>query len=177
MAEAREGQTFIKHEFEEAITIQESIVEAERELAKDHPLPDARKEIDAMASQDEEQLRRLREEGGKYGAKGERDPVSQQLEQLARDVSKSARRGPDSEKYEAHAVLLAMKRKQQDSARAMIQIARGMGNRDLRVASIEMFDETRDSAEALAASLGKLATELAMRGQKPQQRQQGQAGR
>ena len=49
MGEAKTGADFIKHEFDEAIAIQRSIVEAGTELAQSHPMPSARRVIKSAA--------------------------------------------------------------------------------------------------------------------------------
>src|SRR5215210_7788998 len=54
-----QGESFIKHEFNEAIAIQEAIVEAERELSENHPLPEAQKTLKDGLKNDERQLKEL----------------------------------------------------------------------------------------------------------------------
>lgn len=169
MAQAKEGQEFIRHELDEAIAIQQSIVEAERQLSAEHPLPEAKKELESMAAEDEQQLRELEQLGRQFGASGKREEVAQHMEELKREVSKHLKGGADSEKYEMHAVLLTLKRKQQDAAAALAEIAGRIGNADLRKAASRLHEEMRSSADRLAASLAKLATEIASRGAQPSQ--------
>ena len=168
MAQAREGEAFIRHEFDEAIVVQQAIVEAERGLSRDHPLPDAREAVGRMLRQDEEQLRTLESIGKRYGAEGkEKDEVSSGMERLARETTETAKGGPDSEKYELHAVLLTMKRKQQDASSAIVQIARNMDDKELKTAATEMHKSMQSSAEELSKHLATLAVDLAQRGESP----------
>jgi hypothetical protein len=67
----------------------------------------------------------------------------------------------ESEAYEAHAVLLNLKRKQQDSADAMVKIAREKKETDLRDAAATMKKEIKASADALAKSLADFAVRIA----------------
>jgi hypothetical protein len=67
----------------------------------------------------------------------------------------------DSEAYEAHAVLLNLKRKQQDSAAAMLKIAREMKDTDMRDAAQEFERGTKESANELATQLAALAVKIA----------------
>ena len=39
------GTEFIKHEFDEAIAIQQSIVESGKRLSTSHPVPDVKKQL------------------------------------------------------------------------------------------------------------------------------------
>lgn len=165
MPEAKEGTDFIRHELDEAIAIQQSIVACGEKLAQEYPLEDARAQLQQMLKQDQEHLRKLEQLGKPFGAKGEREEVAQAFETLGSEVSQTAIGGPDSEKYELHAVVLNMKRKQQDSATAMTKIARKMGDKQLQEAFTTMQKEIKASAEELSKSLSTLATEIAMRGQ------------
>ena len=47
MGEAKVGEAFITHEFDESIAIHRAIVEAEEQLSKSHPAPDAKRAIKA----------------------------------------------------------------------------------------------------------------------------------
>jgi hypothetical protein len=162
MSEAKFGREFIKHEFDEAISIQSVIVETGRKLATDHPEPAARRLIKAMASDDERQLRELERLGKPYGATGKVEDVSEALGDLARTTTKSASEA-ESEAYEAHAVLLALKRKQQDSAGAVLKIARALKETELRDAARTMLRDTKTAAQALADSLADFAVVIATR--------------
>jgi hypothetical protein len=166
MVHAREGQSFIKHEFDEAIVIQQAIVQAERDLSKEHPLPAAKEAMGAMLRRDEEQLRKLESVGKRFGAQGkEKDDVSTGMDELVQKTAQTAKGGPDSEKYELHAVLLTLKRKQQDASDAIVQVAREMGDEEMKQAAMEMHKETQASADELSKLLGKLAVDLAQRGE------------
>ena len=67
----------------------------------------------------------------------------------------------ESEAYEAHAVLISLKRKQQDSADAVVKIARKLKNPELRDAATEMKRATKKSADALSKSLSDFAVRIA----------------
>jgi len=167
VAMAREGQDFIKHEFDEAIAIQQSIVECERQLAEVHPMEATRSELQKMLKTDEKALSQLEQLGGQYGATGEREEVAQHMEELGAEVAGNAKNGPDSEKYEMHAVVLTMKRKQQDSATAMAEIAKKIGDTKMQEAATRFQKDTREAADQLARSLTHLAVDLASRGRAP----------
>jgi hypothetical protein len=59
-------------------------------------------------------------------------------------------------------VLLALKRKQQDSAAAMAMIAREQGDADLRDVARAFERGQKASADALSDSLGTLAVRIAL---------------
>jgi hypothetical protein len=67
----------------------------------------------------------------------------------------------ESEAYEAHAVLLSLKRKQQDSGAAMIRIARDRKDAELRDAATEFERAQREGAKALADALAAFAVRIA----------------
>lgn len=164
MAEQRQGQSFVKHEFEEAITIQQAIVEGERELSQSAGLPEAQEQIKAALPKDEECLKRLQQFGQQFGVDGAKDPISSAMEQLMQESGQSASKGPESEKYEAQAVLLTLKRKQTDAAGAIAEIAKQMGNPELKAAAIEIQKAMKSSADDLASSLAKLAVTISRQG-------------
>jgi hypothetical protein len=168
MPEAKEGTRFIQHEFDEAIAVQQAIVESERSLKGEHPLPDARDAIGRMLPTDEQQLETLRTLGKQFGATGKAEEVASAMRDLAKETRTSAEKGPESEKYEAHAVLLTMKRKQQDSASAVAKIAQEMGDQELKSAATKMHKETESSADELALLLAELAVDIASKGPQPQ---------
>jgi hypothetical protein len=58
-------------------------------------------------------------------------------------------------------VLLNLKRKQQDSADAMVKIARDRKETDLRDAATKMKKEIKASADALGKSLADFAVRIA----------------
>jgi hypothetical protein len=68
----------------------------------------------------------------------------------------------DSEAYEAHAVLLTLKRKQQDSADALIKIARELGDRDLKRGVSATRREAKHSADGLGKSLAAFALRIVL---------------
>ena len=76
MAEAKEGQEFIQHEFDEAIVVQRAIVEAERLLAEAHPLPEAKRAIGKLMKTDERSLQQLTKLGQRFGATGKAEEVA-----------------------------------------------------------------------------------------------------
>jgi hypothetical protein len=162
MSAAKFGREFIKHEFDEAISIQAVTVETGRALATAHPEPAARSLIKGMIPDDERQLRELERLGKRYGASGKFEDVSKALRDLARSTSKSASEAA-SEAYEAHAVLLTLKRKQQDSAGAVLAIARALKDTETRDVARIMLRETKAAAQALAASLADFAVVIAAR--------------
>ena len=125
------GTEFIKHEFDEAIAIQQSIVESGKRLSTSHPVPDVKKQLKSDLKIDERHLAKLQTFGKPFGAAGKREEVAEALGKLADETSQKAA-SEDSEAYEAHAVLLNLKRKQQDSADALVKIARDRKDSQLR---------------------------------------------
>jgi len=160
MAEAKMGEDFIKHEFDEAIAIQRCIVQAEERLSTAHPEAEAKRSIERGLKQDQKFLQQLEQLGGEHGATGEVEEVAGGLQQLMQTVLETAEEA-ESEAYEAHAVLLNLKRKQQDSASAMLKIAREMKDTKLRDAASEFEKGTKDSANELADLLAVLAVKIA----------------
>jgi methyl-accepting chemotaxis protein len=163
MAEAKEGQAFIQHEFDEAIVIQRCIVEAERVLAENHPLPEAKTAIGKLMKTDEKHLQQLTQLGERFGATGKAEEVAGAMQELSSTVTQSASEAP-SEAYEAHAVLLNMVRKQQDSAGAMAKIAGQMGDKEVKDAATEMQKMSKQGAEELSTLLSQLAVQIATSG-------------
>jgi hypothetical protein len=156
MAEAKYGEEFIKHEFDEAIAIHGGIVEAETKLAKIHPFPEASEAVGGMLKEDQAFLKQLRQLGEPYGASGEVEDVAGSMLELMTTTLESAGEA-ESEAYEAHAVLLSLKRKQQDSGAAMIKIARERKDTELREAATEFERGQREGAKALADTLAAFA--------------------
>jgi thioredoxin-like negative regulator of GroEL len=167
MAEAKEGNRFIQHEFDEAIVIQQAIVDSERTLQQEHPLPEAQQALKQMLKSDEQQLKTLQKLGRRFGATGKVEEVAGAMQELATQTTESSKGAPESEKYEAHAVLLNMKRKQQDSASAVVKMAQKLGDTELKTAATEMQKETKSSADELAGLLGQLAVQIATKGEQP----------
>jgi hypothetical protein len=163
MAEAKVGHDFIKHEFDEAIAIQHSIVEAQRRLSESHPLPTAKREIKSQIRESERQLKELEKYGKEFGASGEVEDVAGAMKQLSEKTLQSAGEAK-SEAYEAHAVLLSMIRKQQDSAGSVLKIARATKHDKLRTAAQQMQRKNKQAAETLAKSLSEFAVVIATNG-------------
>lgn len=154
------GTEFIKHEFDEAIAIQQSIVESGKALSTSHPVAAVKRRIKSDLKTDEKHLATLQKFGKPYGASGKREEVAAALGSLADETSSKAG-GDESEAYEAHAVLLNLKRKQQDSTDAVIKIARDRKETELRDSAIQMKKEIKSSADELAKSLGDFAVRIA----------------
>ncbi len=154
------GTEFIKHEFDEAIAIQQSIIESGKTLSTSHPMGEVKRQLSADLKVDQRHLTNLEKLGKPYGAMGKREEVAQSLGELASETARKAA-SEESEAYEAHAVLLNLKRKQQDSADAMIKIARDRKETELRDSALKMKKEIKSSADELAKSLAKFAVRIA----------------
>jgi hypothetical protein len=154
------GTEFIKHEFDEAIAIQQSIVESGSALSTSHPVAAVKRQLSSDLKTDRQHLTKLQEFGKRYGAAGKREDVAKSLGKLASETAQKAG-SEESEAYEAHAVLLNLKRKQQDSADAMIKIARDRKETKLRDAATTMKREVKSSADDLAKSLADFAVRIA----------------
>ena len=166
MAEAKVGQEFIKHELDEAIAIQRTIVDAEERLGKVHPEPESKRFIEQALKEDQKFLQQLEQLGQQHGATGEVEEVAGSMQELMETTLETAEEA-ESEAYEAHAVLLNLKRKQQDSASAMLKIAREMKDTEMRDAAAEFEKATKQSANGLADQLAVLAVRIATEGQEP----------
>jgi hypothetical protein len=160
MSESKVGEEFITHELDEAIAVQRAIVKAEQTLSTDHPSPSAKRLIKAGLKADERFLTQLETLGRPWGATGKAEEVAQALQQLMTDASEKATEA-ESEAYEAHAVLLNLKRKQQDSGSAMLKIARAMKDTEMRDAAREFARATKASAQELADELANFAVTIA----------------
>jgi thioredoxin-like negative regulator of GroEL len=154
------GTEFIKHEFDEAIAIQQSIIESGRTLAESHPVAQVKRQLKGDLKVDERHLAKLQKLGKPFGAAGKREEVATALGTLAGETAQKAGT-EDSEAYEAHAVLLNLKRKQQDSADAVVKIARDRKDTELRDAATQMKKEIKASADKLAKSLADFAVRIA----------------
>jgi hypothetical protein len=162
MGEAKVGNEFIKHEFDEAIAIQQCIVEAEAQLSSSHPQASAKSAIEAILKDDEKFLEQLQKLGEPYGATGEIEDVAGGLKGLMETTLASAtEEGADSSYYEAHAVLVNLKRKQMDSAGGMLKIARDQDETELRDAANEFGAAQKASAQTLADELADYAVVIA----------------
>ena len=160
MGEAKVGGEFVTHEFDEAIAIQESIIESATALSTSHPVPAVQRQLSADLKVDRRHLDQLQKFGKTYGATGKREEVAGALGALADETAQKAGT-EESEAYEAHAVLLNLKRKQQDSADAVIKIARDRKEPELRDAAMKMRKDTKASADALGKSLAEFAVRIA----------------
>lgn len=160
MGEAKTGEEFITHEFDEAISIQQSIVTAEESLGQDHPRAESKRIISAALKDDERFLMELKRLGKKHGATGKAEEVAGALKTLMEETSQSAS-DAESEAYEAHAVLVNLKRKQADSGAAMVKIARATQDPELAKSATEFAEATRTSAQELADDLAAFAVTIA----------------
>ena len=160
MGEAKYGDEFITHEFDEAIAIQQAIVDGAEKLTTAHSRAASKRLIKAALREDEKFLRELRRLGKKHDATGKVEGVALALKELMDETAQSAAEAP-SESYEAHAVLINLKRKQQDSAGAMLKIAREQKDTELRTAATAFGRATKASAQELADDLALFAVEIA----------------
>jgi hypothetical protein len=162
MGEAKVGEEFITHEFDEAIAIQQAIVDAETTLSTKHPLSSAKTAIKASLADDKTFLTQLKTLGKAHDATGKVEDVAGGLKELMEETLQSAtKEGADSDFYEAHAVLLNLKRKQMDSAGGMLAIARDMDDKKLRDASAAFQKAQKASCESLTSELATYAVKIA----------------
>jgi hypothetical protein len=162
MGEAKVGEAFITHEYDEAIAVQQSIVDAEKALATSHPVGSSRAVIKTTMTDDVSFLSQLKALGKPRGATGKVEDVASGLKDLMDETLSSAKKeGTESEYYEAHAVLLTMKRKQMDSAGGMLRIARATRDSKLRTAAAAFAKSQKDSCKALADELAVFAARIA----------------
>jgi hypothetical protein len=158
MSEAKVGEAFVKHEFDEAIAIQQVIVDAETKLATTHPMRSAKAVIKESLTDDRRFLKELQTLGKQHDATGEVEDVAGGLKELMEQTLTTATgEGADSDYYEAHAVLLNLKRKQMDSAGGMRKIATATKEPELRKAAIAFERGQRTSSKALATELAEYA--------------------
>jgi hypothetical protein len=162
MGDAKVGEAFVKHEFDEAIAIQQAIVDAEDRLGRSHPRPSAKAAIKAALGEDRAFLTQLKKLGKQHAASGEEEDVAGGLNELmATTLSSATQDGADSDYYEAHAVLLNLKRKQMDSAGGMLKIARTLKDAELRQAATEFQRAQKASSKVLADELAAYAAVIA----------------
>jgi hypothetical protein len=162
MGEAKVGDEFVTHEFDEAIAIQQVIVDAESTLSTKHPVAAAKKVIMAALAEDREFLKQLKTLGKEHGATGKVEDVAGGLKELMETTLESAtKEGADSEFYEAHAVLLNLKRKQQDSAGAMRKIASKERDTEARTKATAFERAQKAHSKELATSLADYAVQIA----------------
>jgi hypothetical protein len=173
MAEAKFGDAFITHEFDEAIAIQRAIVDAGQKLAKLHPHRPSRTAIAAATREDERYLRTFERLGKPKGATGKVEDVAKGIKELLSSSVDKAGDAP-SEAYEAHAVLLNAKRKQQDSADGMLRIARARKDTEVRDAATEFGRAQKAACKTLGSALADFAVVIAQsdenKGRKPASR-------
>ena len=154
------GTEFVTHEFDEAIAIQQTIVASGKKLASSHPVAAVKRQLKTDLTVDQRHLSQLQKFGKPFGAMGKREEVAEALSSLAEETAEKAG-SEESEAYEAHAVLLNLKRKQQDSADALIKIARDRKETELRDAATQMKKEIKASADGLGKSLADFAVRIA----------------
>lgn len=159
---AKSGEEFIKHEFDEAIAVQRCIVDAETTLAESHPMRTAKTAIRQALTQDKRFLKELQTLGAQHDATGEIEDVAAGLKSLMEEtLSTASTEGADSDYYEAHAVLLNLKRKQMDSAGGMLKIARDQKDTALRDSAKEFERGQKITSQNLASELALYAVEIA----------------
>jgi hypothetical protein len=162
MGKAKKGEAFITHEYDEAIAVQECIVEAETTLSTKHPQSSAKTAIKTALTQDRAFLSQLKALGKPHGATGRVEDVAGGLKELMEETLETAvTDGADSDFYEAHAVLLNIKRKQMDSAGGMLEIARATKDAKLRTAATEFQNAQKASCQTLADQLASVAAQIA----------------
>ena len=162
MSEAKVGDEFITHEYDEAIAVQQCIVDAESKLSTTHPEATAKRAITTALADDKTFLAELKKLGKPHGATGKVEDVAEGLKELMESTLNTATKdGADSDYYEAHAVLLNIKRKQMDSAGGMLEIARATKDADLRKAATEFQKAQTASCQVLANELAAYAAKIA----------------
>ena len=162
MGEAKTGEAFITHEYDEAIAVQQCIVDAETTLSTKHPLSSAKNAIKDALTQDKVFLTQLKALGKPHGATGKIEDVASGLTELMEETLETAvTDGADSDFYEAHAVLLNIKRKQMDSAGGMLEIARATKDSQLRTAATKFQKAQKASCQVLADELAAYAAQIA----------------
>jgi O-acetyl-ADP-ribose deacetylase (regulator of RNase III) len=162
MGEPKTGEAFITHEYDEAIAVQQCIVDAETKLSTKHPVTSTKTAIKAALSEDKAFLRQLKSLGKPHGATGKIEDVAEGLTSLMKETLETATAGgADSDYYEAHAVLLNIKRKQMDSAGGMLEIARATKDAELRTASTAFAKAQKASCQVLADELAGYAAKIA----------------
>lgn len=161
IGEAKVGDAFVTHEFDEAIAIQQVIVDAETTLSTRHPVASTKRVIKAALTDDREFLKQLKAMGKQHGATGKVEDVAQGLKDLMESTLESAtKEGHDSDFYEAHAVLLTTLRKQMDSAAAMRKIGSDARDTKMRDAAAAMQKALTANAKALSAELAAYAVKI-----------------
>ena len=133
MSGAKVGESFITHEYDEAIAVQQTHRRC-RDEAGDQA-SDVVGEDRHQGGPGRGQGRSssdLKSLGKPHGATGKIEDVAKGLKGLMEETLETATtEGADSDYYEAHAVLLNIKRKQMDSAGGMLEIARATKDTEL----------------------------------------------
>jgi hypothetical protein len=162
MDEAKTGEALVKHEFDEAIAIQQCIVEAETSLSTAHPVASAKRAIKSALDADKRYLQELKTLGKQHDATGAVEDVAEGMTELMRSTLETATsERNDSDFYEAHAVLLNLKRKQLDSAGGMLAIARRQKDTELRDAAKAFQAGQKETSTALTKELAGYAARIA----------------
>ena len=118
--------------------------------------------LDQALKRDRSYLQELQTLGSKHGATGEVEDVAGGLKSLMEETLQTASsEGADSDYYEAHAVLLNLKRKQMDSAGGMLKIARDQKDAKLRDAAKEFERAQKTTSKDLATELALYAVRIA----------------
>ena len=116
-----------------------------------------RQPLSASLAEDKTFLTQLKALGKPHGATGKVEDVAGGLKDLMEETLETAVvEGADSDFYEAHAVLLNIKRKQMDSAGGMLEIARATKDTDLRKAATEFGKAQKASCQLLADELADI---------------------
>ena len=166
MGEAKVGEEFVTHEYDEAIAVQQCIVDAETKLSTKHPVGSAKTAIKARSAEDKDVPQPA--EGPWQAARRDRQGRGRRRgpEELMEETLETAtEEGADSDYYEAHAVLLNIKRKQMDSAGGMLEIARATKDTELRKAATAFAKAQKASCQVLADELAAYAAKIASHGQ------------
>jgi len=157
------GAEFIKHEYDEGIAIQQTIVAAAEELGKTHPVASAKELIQAQLEVDRRHLTELETLGATHGAKGKKEDVARGMSTLMTKTLEKAttKEREESDVYEAHAVLLSLKRKQLDSAGGMLKTSTERGDTTAAAAHGKHHRELKTATQALSESLASFAVRIA----------------
>lgn len=159
-----QGKAFVKHEFDEAIAIQQAVVDAVQQLSSSHPVPAVKSSLQSMIEGGEKHLQDLKTLGATFGATGKEEDVADGMTKLMKKTLQKAKGGEESDAYEAHAVLLSLKRKQQDSSSSMLKIANELGDQKVVASAKEMQQSLQQHTTELANSLADFGVRIAKKG-------------
>jgi CII-binding regulator of phage lambda lysogenization HflD len=98
--------------------------------------------------------------GKPMGATGKKEEVVESMSTLMKQTAQKAG-SEKSEAYEAQAVLVTLKRKQQDSGSALVKIGQKMKDTQLKELGTQLHKASRASADELAKNLAGFAVEIA----------------